>query len=61
LQRCSVTGITSSSSVVSRTSSRLNGRVHWLLSAVHPWYRRLQMVPNAPSHHCRLCAVIIEP
>ncbi len=50
LHRCSVIGITSSSTVVSNTSRRLNGRLNSRQSVV-PRHHRLQMVPNAPSHH----------
>jgi hypothetical protein len=46
LQRCSVTGITSNSIVVSSTRSWLNGRDHSLESLAHPRYHALQMVPK---------------
>jgi hypothetical protein len=53
LHRCSVTGITISSKVVSRTSKRLNGRVHSPRSHARTPHHALQTVPNAPSSHCR--------
>jgi hypothetical protein len=56
-----VIGITSRSAVVSRTRRRLNGRLHWLQSVVVSRHHKLQMVPNAPSHHSPAVASVIEP
>jgi hypothetical protein len=41
LHRCSVTGITISSNVVSRISTRLSGRVHSPQSVAHARYHML--------------------